>query len=111
MYSLFDNLKSYLKPFGRGGVLKLWEEKDRSINQSVTEVFVEQPLSLPGSAKKNLTKIRKIKFLDDFCGYLGPPNYVFMRKRGTLFIAPKLCRAHFEGSKTLRAQNEGFKTP
>ena len=49
-----------LKPFGRGGAVKLWEEKDRSINQSVTEVFVEQPLSLPGSAKKNLDKKRKI---------------------------------------------------
>ena len=36
--------------FGRGGAVKLWEEKDESINQQVTEVFVEQPLALPKSA-------------------------------------------------------------
>ena len=34
-----------------------------------------------------------------------------MRKRGIRFIAPELGGAHFEESKTLRAQIEGFKTP
>ena len=49
--------------------------------------------------KNNLNKIWKIKFLDYYCGYLGPHNYVSMRKRGTRCIAPKLRGAHFEGSK------------
>ena len=60
--------------------------------------------------KNNLKKIRKIKCLDKFCGYLGPRNYVLLRKRGTLCIAPKLRGAHFEGSKTPLAQIEGSKT-
>ena len=40
--------------------------------------------------KITLKKIRKINFLDDFCGYLGPCYYVSIRKRGTRCIAPKL---------------------
>ena len=48
----------------------------------------------------NLNKIRKIVFLDDFCGYLGPHNYVLMRKWGTCCIAQKLLGAYFDGSKT-----------
>ena len=35
---------------GCGGALKPWEEKDHSVNESVTTVFVEQPLALPRSA-------------------------------------------------------------
>ena len=52
--------------------------------------------------KNNLKQIGKIRFLDNYCGYLGPPNYVSMRKRGTPCIAQKLRGAHFEGSKTLQ---------
>ena len=52
--------------------------------------------------KNNLRKITKIHFFGDFCGYLGPLDYVSMRKQGTRCIAPKLCRAHLEGSKTPR---------
>ena len=29
--------------------------------------------------KYNVNKMRKIKFLDGFCGYFGPRNYVSMR--------------------------------
>ena len=47
--------KSYLKPFGPGGAVKLWEEKDDRltdlINQLITKLFIEQSLALPGSAK------------------------------------------------------------
>ena len=50
---------------------------------------------------------RKIKFLDDLCLYLGPRNFVSMRKRGTCCIAPKLHGACFEGSKTLRVTDSG----
>ena len=49
---LFYTWKSYLKPFRRGGAVKLWEEKDDLINELINyEVFVEQPLASPGSAK------------------------------------------------------------
>ena len=48
--------------------------------------------------KNNLSKIRLIQVLENFCGYFGPRNYVSMRKSGTCCIAQKLCRAHFEGS-------------
>ena len=48
--SLCCDWKSYFKLFGRGSFLKCWEEKDGSVNESVTEVFVEQSLALPGSA-------------------------------------------------------------
>ena len=38
----------------RGGGLKLWEEKNDSINEGIdellTKLFVEQPLVLPGSS-------------------------------------------------------------
>jgi hypothetical protein len=44
-------LKGYLKPFGRGGAVQLWEEKDELIS-AVTEVFLEQPLVSPESAKE-----------------------------------------------------------
>ena len=47
---IFLSWKSYLYSFGRGGALKLWEEKDQSLNEWITEVFVEQPLASPGSA-------------------------------------------------------------
>ena len=43
-------MKLYLKPFGRGGAVKLWEEKDDSLNELMTRLFVEQPLASPGSA-------------------------------------------------------------
>ena len=43
-----------------------------------------------------------------FCGCLGPHNYVSMRE---LVIAPKLCGAHFEGTKLHGAQIWGSKTP
>ena len=39
-------------------------------------------------------------FLDNFCGYLVPCNYVSIRKRGTRGIDPNLRGAQFEGSKT-----------
>ena len=42
-----------------------------------------------------------------FCGYLGPRNYVSMRKRGTPCIAPKLRGTHFEGSKTSQGEDLG----
>ena len=32
-HSLFYNGKGYLKPFGRGGAVKLWEEKAHSMNE------------------------------------------------------------------------------
>ena len=48
--SLFYDWKSNLKPFGRGGFLGR-KRMNQLVNQSVTEVFVEQPLALPGSAK------------------------------------------------------------
>ena len=44
------NLKTYLKQFGRGGAVKLLEEK-ASVNESMTKLFVEQSLALPESAK------------------------------------------------------------
>ena len=56
-------------------------------------------------------KLRKLLFLDEFCGNLGPHNYVSMRHLVTSCIAPKLRRAHFEGSKLHGAQIEGSKTP
>ena len=31
------------------GASKLWEEKDDSLNKSITKLFVEQPLASPGS--------------------------------------------------------------
>ena len=31
--SLFYNLKCYPQPFGRGGAVKLWEEKAHSLNE------------------------------------------------------------------------------
>ena len=47
-------------PFGRGGLVEDWEEKDNSpnelMNYLITAVFVEQPLALPGSAKDTDTK-------------------------------------------------------
>ena len=45
-------MKCYLKPFGRGGAVKLWEEKADLINELITRLFIEQPLASPGSAKK-----------------------------------------------------------
>ena len=50
-HSLFHNWKSYIYPFGRGGAVNMLEEKDRSLTEWITEVFVEQPLASPGSAK------------------------------------------------------------
>ena len=35
----------------RGGVVQLWGSPNELMNQLVTEVFVEQPLTLPGYAK------------------------------------------------------------
>ena len=32
--------------------MKMWEEKADGLTESVTKLFVEQPLALPGSAKK-----------------------------------------------------------
>ena len=55
-HSLFYDWKHQLKPFGRGGTVNPGEEKGhlltylKSINESVTMVFVEQPLALPKSA-------------------------------------------------------------
>ena len=40
------------KPLGRGGAVKVGEEKDESLTHLMTTVFVEQPLALPLSAKK-----------------------------------------------------------
>ena len=54
--------------------------------------------------KNNHNFFREITFLEDIWGYLGPHNYVSMRKRGTRCIAPKLQWANFEGSKTQRGQ-------
>ena len=53
---------------------------------------------------KNNLKSEELLFFfkDDYCEYLGPGNYVSMRKRGTRCIAPKLKGAHFEGLKTPR---------
>ena len=50
--------------------------------------------------KNNLNRNKKMNLLDDLCGYLGSRNCVSMRKQGTCCIAPKLCGAHIEGSKT-----------
>ena len=53
-YSLCHDWKHHFQPFGRDGAVKIFYLKDESINQSVneliTEMFVEQPLALPGSA-------------------------------------------------------------
>ena len=43
--------KSYLKPFGRGSAVKLWEEKDHWFNEWMIKLFVEQSLASPGSPK------------------------------------------------------------
>ena len=51
---------------------------------------------------KTTFKKRKIYFLENFCGYLGPCNYVSMIKWGKHCFAPKLHGASFEESKTLR---------
>ena len=60
--------------------------------------------------KNNLNKIRKSKILDEYCGYLGPNNYVSMRKQGTCCIAPKLYGHTLRGPKLREAQLEGSKT-
>ena len=44
--------KHLLQPFGRGGAEKPFEE-EHLIAERMTTVFVEQPLALPGSAKKS----------------------------------------------------------
>ena len=48
------------------------------------------------------------KKFDDFCGYLGPRNYVSMRKlqnsAGHTLRGPKLRAAQLEGSKTPRGK-------
>ena len=31
IYKVLNHWKSYLKPFGRGGAVMLWEEKDDSV--------------------------------------------------------------------------------
>ena len=53
-HSLFYKWKRYLQQYGRGGAVKSREEKGqqiyRLIIQSVTELFVEQPMASPGSA-------------------------------------------------------------
>ena len=36
-HSLFYNWKSYLQPFGRGGVVKLWEEKADRLTDSLND--------------------------------------------------------------------------
>ena len=66
----------------------LWEEKahqlNQSINQSVTEVFVGQPLASPGSAKfsKNLnTKDNNCTIINssrDICINIGIHDGVFL---------------------------------
>ena len=38
--SLFYNRRSYLKPFGRGGVVKLWEEKADSLTHLINHKAV-----------------------------------------------------------------------
>ena len=50
-HSLFYNSKICLQPFGRDGAGKLGEVKADTLNETMN-VFVEQPLSSPGSAKK-----------------------------------------------------------
>ena len=56
-----------------GNTLKLWEEKDQSLDQLTTKVFVKQPLALPGSA--NLCQFEKylivISFLSEFEKIIG----------------------------------------
>ena len=52
------------------------------------------------TSKHNLKQLRKIGPYDDFCGYLGPSNYVFIKKLVTCCITPKLRWTHFKGSKT-----------
>ena len=43
----------HLQPLGRGGAVKIFSQiMTDLISQSVTEVFVEQPLATPGSANK-----------------------------------------------------------
>ena len=48
-----------------GGAVKLWEEKadwlTELINELITRLFVEQPLALPGSAKKFYKFIENLK--------------------------------------------------
>ena len=40
MTSLFYDWKSYLKPFGRGGAVKLWQEKADGLNQLMNKTKV-----------------------------------------------------------------------
>ena len=59
---------NYLQLFRCGNTLKLWEEKDESLDQLNTEVFLQQPLASPGS--ENLCKFGKhliiFPFLSEF---------------------------------------------
>ena len=75
MTSSIYNWKTYLQPFGRGGAVKLWEEKDQLlnewINQLITKLFEEQPLALPGSDNYNMSIWYKKKSTvtgDTWCG-------------------------------------------
>jgi hypothetical protein len=42
LQSLFYNWRSYLKPFGRGGVVKLWEEKADSLTHLINHKAVSK---------------------------------------------------------------------
>ena len=44
-HGVFYDLMHHLKSIGLGGVIKSREEEDRSANQSITTVFVEQLLA------------------------------------------------------------------
>ena len=50
-HSLLYDWKHHLKPFGLGGAVKPEEEEDQRLIESITTLFVERPLALPGSAK------------------------------------------------------------
>ena len=58
--SLFYNSKNCLQPFGRDGPGKPWEVKGDTLNETMN-AFVEQPLALPGSAKKPLPQVDPIR--------------------------------------------------
>ena len=47
----FVDWKHHLKPFGQGCAVKAGEEKDELANESMTTLFVGQPLDFPRSAK------------------------------------------------------------
>ena len=59
---LVYNQKRYLVPFGRGGAVKLWGLKENSLNEWVTDIFVEQ----------HPTSLWSANYCTTFCKYFTP---------------------------------------